>query len=101
MMADVPVLYLRLQGPLQSWGDDARWGVRRTRPEPTKSGVVGVVAAALGFGWDEAGDAAVGRLGQQVRMGVRADRPGTVIRDYHTVVGGVLSAEGKIKVNAA
>lgn len=96
-----PVLFLRLEGPLQSWGDDARWTIRRTRPEPTKSGVVGLVAAALGYGKNERGDAGVARLGRELRLGVRADRPGSVLRDYHTVFGGVLSAEGRVKINAA
>jgi len=42
------VLLLRLAGPLQSWGDSSRFATRGTRREPTKSGVIGMVAAALG-----------------------------------------------------
>jgi CRISPR system Cascade subunit CasD len=97
----VSVLFLRLEGVLQSWGDDARWSVRRTRGEPTKSGVIGLLAAAKGWGLSVEGDRHVERLGRELRMAVRADRPGGVLRDYQTVVGGVLSAEGKIKVNAS
>lgn len=97
----VPVLFLRLEGPLQSWGDDSRWSVRRTRSEPTKSGVIGMLAAALGYGTDATGQAGVRRLGEALRLAVREDRAGTPLRDYHTVVGGVLSAEGKIKINAS
>jgi CRISPR system Cascade subunit CasD len=97
----VSVLFLRLEGPLQSWGDDSRWTVRRTRSEPTKSGVIGLVAAVLGYSHDADGDRQVARLGQELRLGVRVDRPGTLLRDYHTVADGVLSAEGKIKINAA
>lgn len=98
MSADVEVLFLRLQGPLQSWGETARWSVRDTRLEPTKSGVVGLLAACLGWGRDD--DARIAELGASLRMGVRVDRPGVVVRDYHTVVGGVMSAQGKIKRNA-
>ena len=89
-------LFLRLEGPLQSWGEHAHWSVRDTATEPTKSGVVGLLACALGWNADED----LHRLSQQIRLGVRRDQPGTLLVDYHTVVGGVMSAEGKIKVNA-
>jgi CRISPR system Cascade subunit CasD len=46
-------LFLRLEGPLQSWGERARWDVRDTAPEPTKSGVIGLLACALGLSADE------------------------------------------------
>lgn len=93
----VNTLFLRLEGPLQSWGERARWSERDTAPEPTKSGVVGLLACALGIRDDDA----IVKLGQSLAMGCRCDRPGTRLRDYHTVVSGVLTAEGKIKRNAA
>ncbi len=99
-VASLPVLFLRLEGPLQSWGDTAQWSVRRTRAEPSKSGVIGLIGAALGYGPDPEGDAEIARLGRELRLGIRVDRPGSVLRDYHTVYGGVLSAQGKIKINA-
>ena len=95
----ISVLFLRLEGALQSWGEDSRWTVRRTRAEPTKSGVIGVLATALGYGAEA--DEQIARLGRELLLGVRVDRAGSPLRDYHTVVGGVLSAEGKIKRNAA
>jgi len=90
-------LFLRLQGPLQSWGERARWSVRDTAPEPTKSGVVGLLACAMGWNSDDD----LRRLARQVRLGVRCDQPGTLLVDYHTVVGGVMSAEGRIKMTAS
>ena len=45
----VPILFLRLEGPLQSWGIRSRWDVRETQPEPTKSGVIGLLGCALGY----------------------------------------------------
>ena len=42
-------LFLRLEGPLQSWGERGRWSVRDTALEPTKSGVIGLIACALGY----------------------------------------------------
>lgn len=89
-------IFLRLEGPMQSWGERSRWSVRDTAPEPTKSGVVGLLACALGLSADED----LRTLSNQLRIGVRCDRPGMVLRDYHTVVGGVMSAEDKVKINA-
>ena len=42
------VLLLRLAGPMQSWGVESRFTVRDTGLEPSKSGVVGLLCAALG-----------------------------------------------------
>ena len=89
-------LFIRLEGPMQSWGERARWSVRDTAPEPTKSGVVGLLACALGLSADEE----LRELSGQVSFGVRCDRPGSILVDFHTVVGGVMSAQGKVKVNA-
>ena len=41
-------LLLRLAAPLQAWGSDSKFETRKTDREPTKSGVVGLLAAALG-----------------------------------------------------
>jgi CRISPR system Cascade subunit CasD len=90
-------LFLRLEGPLQSWGERGRWSIRDTSSEPTKSGVVGLLACALGMNSDED----LRNLSQNIRIGIRCDRPGSILRDYHTVVGGVMSAEGKVKINAS
>lgn len=43
-------IVLWLEGPLQSWGHDSKFGVRETLPFPTKSGVLGMMLAALGKG---------------------------------------------------
>ena len=74
-------LLLRLAGPMQSWGTDSKFDVRRTQREPSKSGVIGLVAAALGIPrQDRQALAALACL----RFGVRVDREGTLLRDYHT-----------------
>lgn len=73
------VLLLRLAGPLQSWGDKSRFSRRETRPQPTKSGVLGMLAAAEGRRRsDSVEDLA------RTRFGVRVDQPGSVQRDFHT-----------------
>ena len=88
-------LFLRLEGPLQAWGERARWSVRDTSTEPTKSGVVGLLGCALGLTADED----LADLSRGLRMGVRCDKEGVILTDFHTIVGGVLSAEGKIKID--
>ncbi|HWQ11340.1 MAG TPA: type I-E CRISPR-associated protein Cas5/CasD [Roseiflexaceae bacterium] len=78
-------LFLRLEGPLQSWGLRSRWGERDTAQEPTKSGVLGLLGCALGLRRD---DDRLRALSDELRMGVRVDLPGTLLRDYHTTGGG-------------
>lgn len=73
-------LVLRLAGPLQSWGTRGQFNHRDTAGEPTKSGVVGLLAAAQGRRRTDAIDDLVG-----LRLGVRTDQPGSLLRDYHTV----------------
>ncbi len=91
-------LFLRLEGPLQSWGERGRWSIRDTAPEPTKSGVIGLISCAMGLRDDEP----IRSLSVQTRMGVRRDKAGTLLTDYHTIGGGarepmLLTAEGKPK----
>jgi CRISPR system Cascade subunit CasD len=73
------VLLLRLAGPLQSWGSAARFTRRTTEAAPTKSGVLGMLAAAQGRprGADLSDLAAL-------RYGVRIDQPGARLRDFQT-----------------
>ncbi|NEA08175.1 type I-E CRISPR-associated protein Cas5/CasD [Streptomyces sp. SID10692] len=73
------VLLLRLAGPLQSWGSAARFTRRTTENAPTKSGVVGLLAAAQG----RRRDADLSDLAA-LEFGVRVDQPGTRLRDFHT-----------------
>jgi CRISPR system Cascade subunit CasD len=82
---------LRLEGPLQAWGARSRWDVRDTQPEPTKSGVVGLLACALGWG---RGDPRLLDLDRGLRFGVRADAPGRILEDYQTVTDYLPTAAG-------
>lgn len=75
------VLALRLAGPLQSWGASSRFTRRTTESAPTKSGVIGLLAAAAGIERDD--DTRLAPLAA-LRFGVRIDQPGTRIRDFHT-----------------
>lgn len=79
-------LLLRLAGPMQSWGTQSRFTVRDTGLEPSKSGVIGLLCAALGRGRAESLDDLAA-----LRMGVRVDFPGEMSLDYQTAGGGRLS----------
>ncbi|MEV0982361.1 type I-E CRISPR-associated protein Cas5/CasD [Streptomyces sp. NPDC049915] len=80
------VLTLRLAGPLQSWGASARFTRRTTESAPTKSGVIGMLAAAAGI---ERGDDEKVKPLAGLRFGVRIDQPGTRVRDFQTAHHGV------------
>jgi CRISPR system Cascade subunit CasD len=82
-------LLMPLCGPLQSWGVDARFGQRQTLREPSKSGVIGLICAALGRDRHDAIDDLA-----DLRFGTRVDRGGTLLRDYHTVLD-VIAAGNK------
>lgn len=74
-------LLLRLAAPLQAWGSDSKFETRKTDREPTKSGVVGLLAAALGLRRDDTEGLA--RL-NGLRFAVRADQEGSLLVDFHT-----------------
>jgi CRISPR system Cascade subunit CasD len=76
---------LRLEGPLQAWGTQGRFSIRETDGEPSKSGILGLVAAALGMARDNA--QMLSRL-VTLRLAIRVDREGRPLRDYHTAGGG-------------
>ena len=72
-------LLLRLAAPLQAWGSDSKFERRTTQREPTKSGVIGLLAAALGRERDDS----ITDL-CELKFGVRIDQPGQIVKDYHT-----------------
>jgi len=82
-------LLMRSQGPMQSWGSRSRFEERDTEREPTKSGIIGLICAALGRDREEKIDDLVA-----LTMGVRADNEGTVRVDFHTALN-VISANTK------
>jgi len=89
-----PILLLRLEGPLQSWGVRSRWDVRDTGPEPTKSGVVGLLGCALGCPVREP---RLEALDTGLRFGVRVESPGRVMVDYQTITDFLPTADGRYK----
>jgi len=90
----MPTLLLRLVGPMQSWGTISRFDQRDTGKEPSKSGVIGLLAAAMGIdreNWEDLEPLT------RLRMGVRHDRRGILKRDYQTA--GCASTDTIIKAD--
>ena len=87
-MSEVHTLLLRLEGPMQSWGYRSRFDYRDTALEPTRSGVIGLICAAMGIARGED----ISRF-DAIQMGVRVDKPGRLERDYHTALD-VIKADG-------
>lgn len=75
----VQTLLLTLAGPQQSWGSRSRFATRGTESAPTRSGVLGLIAAAMGMERTDPLDRFA-----SLRFGVRVDRPGRVERDFQT-----------------
>lgn len=75
-------LVFHLYGPMVSWGDTAVGEFRPTHDHPTRSAVIGLVAAALGIRRDE--EERLAALSRGYNVGIRLDSPGTLLRDYHT-----------------
>jgi len=92
-------LFLRLEGPMQAWGDHhSRFVVRKTWHAPTKSGVMGILCAAMGISRQDARQH-LPHFNDAVRMAVRIDRPGFRWWDYHTTGAHLRmrTAEGKLR----
>ncbi|MFF0446703.1 type I-E CRISPR-associated protein Cas5/CasD [Streptomyces sp. NPDC004609] len=86
-----PGFLLQLGGPLQSWGEHSAFADRDTVAHPTRSGLIGMIASALGIPRAEATTAEGSRFAHlpRLRFTVRVDRPGTRLVDFHTVGGGL------------
>lgn len=99
-MSQPNTVFLRLDGPLQSWGVTSRFVIRDTADVPSKSGVLGLICAAMGLRREAANEWLKQPEVLALKMGVRIDRPGTKFTDYHTAGAGIgmMSAKGIIKI---
>jgi CRISPR system Cascade subunit CasD len=97
------ILALYLDAPLQSWGYASQFDRRTSLGHPTRSGVLGMICAALGVDWSDV--EGLNRL-DGLSMTVLGFGGGARLTDFHTVGGGydrkaekqniVRTAEGKI-----
>jgi CRISPR system Cascade subunit CasD len=72
-------LLLRFASPLQSWGSSSRFQSRFTDREPSKSAVIGMIAASLGRRRNDSIDDL-----SSIGFGVRIDQPGKLLTDFQT-----------------
>ena len=72
---------IRLAGLMQSYGDEANFDYRTTSRYPSKSAVIGMIAAALGY---QRNDPRIVDL-NQLAFAVRVDQPGNILRDFQIV----------------
>jgi CRISPR system Cascade subunit CasD len=107
-MSTEACLALLLDGPMQSWGHTSRFERRTTALHPTRSGVFGLIAAALGidkYAPDE--QARLERFKDLRVTTVKLDRRDSRgrqlgiqrLEDYHTVTG-IRRASGKVDDDA-
>jgi CRISPR system Cascade subunit CasD len=85
-------LLIPLVGPLQAWGVDARFDLRQTGAEPSKSGVIGLCCAALGRDRSEPIDDLAALV-----FGVRVDQEGLLSRDFHTAKEVIGAGDSKLR----
>jgi CRISPR system Cascade subunit CasD len=76
-------LVFQLYGPFAAWGDIAVGEVRPGVMRPSKSAVLGFVAASLGLRRDQEDEQRKLALGYG--FAVRVDKPGMPMTDYHTI----------------
>ena len=74
-------LLLKFAGPLQSWGTASDFEIRHTDLYPSKSAVIGLIAASLGYRRND--DERNQKL-NKLDFAVRIDQNGNLLRDYHT-----------------
>ena len=75
-------LVFRLYGPLASWGEVAIGELRSSAVHPTRSALLGLLAAARGLRRDAEAEQA--ELARTLRFAVRVESAGVPLSDYHT-----------------
>jgi CRISPR system Cascade subunit CasD len=101
-------LALWFDGPMQSWGHQSRYDQRTTALDPTRSGVIGLVAAAMGI--DKHSPDEPEQLAQLNPIGMTTvklprtnnwgeELPIERLEDYHTITG-IRRASGKVDKTA-
>jgi CRISPR system Cascade subunit CasD len=101
MSTDTAYLALILDAPMQSWGVESRFQRRTTGLHPSKSGVIGMICAAMGLAKGSAQERATLRMLAQLKMTSiaipgRRRNPWSAeteelavgrLEDFHTVLG--------------
>ena len=107
-MSTKACLALWFDGPMQSWGHQSRYDQRTTALDPTRSGVIGLVAAAMGIDKHSPDEPEqLARLNPIGMTTVKLPRtnnwgeelPIERLEDYHTITG-IRRASGKVDKTA-
>ncbi len=75
-------LLFRLYGPMASWGDIAVGEYRPSFTAPTRSAILGLVAAALGIRRDQ--EDSLTELTESYGFAAMVEARGSLLRDFHT-----------------
>lgn len=75
-------LVFHIYAPMASWGTNAIGSMRMSDSVPSKSAILGMVAAALGITRDK--EDQLISLNRGLRFAVRIDASGHLLTDYHT-----------------
>ncbi|MBV1916047.1 MAG: type I-E CRISPR-associated protein Cas5/CasD [Pseudomonadales bacterium] len=75
-------LVFQLYAPLVSWGDQAVGQERPTADHPSRSALLGLLAAALGI--DRSDETQQQKLADCCHFGIKLYSPGLAMRDFHT-----------------
>jgi len=76
-------LSFQLYGVLASWGEQAVGESRHSATHPSRSAILGLLAAALGIKREQ--EHALKRLSDSVFMGFKVSHHGLLLKDYHTI----------------
>jgi hypothetical protein len=76
----VKTILLKLKGPMQSWGTSSHFETRNTDYYPSKSALIGIIAASFGYRRDQ--EQKIKEL-NELDFALRIDQPGMLLRDYH------------------
>ncbi len=75
-------LLFQLYGVLSAWGDQAVGGERPSSHHPSRSALLGFLAAAMGIRRDE--NDKLEELSRRCHFAIKLHSPGHVLRDFHT-----------------
>lgn len=91
-------ILLKLKGPMQSWGTSSHFETRTTDYYPSKSAVIGIIAASLGYKRDN--DEKIQKL-NELNFAIRIDQPGVLSKDYHIATKYKVNIDKKYKISVA
>ena len=89
----IPILFLRLEAPMMAFGSSVSWDYKDTLSFPTKSAIVGLLSAALGY---PKNDRRIIEFSNKINISVRTDRRGSKFNDFQIITGTFQNAKGKI-----